>query len=146
MVAAAKIVIMVAAKKAQQNVFALYHSHNARSTWDSSGFYTFISRLSSCFAGVIWFPYDVIMAKEKYGLHDACTILIFSTDGGCTRWIRRLHLFPVGNFWHTHSRSPADKYAYIGSMIVLKCDTFKISGACTHLDCITSIVGDIVNP
>ena len=31
------------------------------------------------------FPYDVIMAKEKHGLDDGCTILIFSTDDGCTR-------------------------------------------------------------
>ena len=33
----------------------------------------------------------------------------------------------------------------IGCMIVVKCDTCKISGAYAHLDCITSTVGDIGN-
>ena len=31
----------------------------------------------------------------------------------------------------------------IGCMIVVKCDTCKISGAYAHLDCKTSTVGDI---
>ena len=34
---------------------------------------------------------------------------------------------------------------YIGSMMVAKCDTGKITGAYAHLDCITSTVGDIGN-
>ena len=37
MVAAATMVIMAAAKKAQQNVFDLYHSYNRTISWDSSG-------------------------------------------------------------------------------------------------------------
>ena len=59
------------------------------------------------------------------------------------RWLHSLMpmvaWFRAGNFWHTHSRSPAYTYA----MIVVKCDTCKISGAYAHLDCITSnITGD----
>ena len=138
-------VSMAAAKKAQQNVFALYHLYiTARSSWDSSGFWTFISRLPSCFAGVIWFPYDIIMAKEKCGLDDGCTILIFSTDDGCTRWWRWLHYFGRVIFY-THAADPLQTNMLIGRMIVVKCDTCKISGSYAHLDCITSTVGDICN-
>ena len=66
--------------------------------------------LSPCFAGVIWFPYDVIMAKEKCCLDDGCTIFIFSTDDGCTRWWRWLYYLGRVIF-DTHSRSREDKYA-----------------------------------
>ena len=116
----------------------------ARSSWDSSGFFTFISRLSSCFAGVIWFAYDVIMTKEKCGLDDGCTILIFSADDGCTRWWPWLHYFGRVIFG-THTAVPLHPNMLIGCMIVVKCDTCKISGAYAYLDCIKSTVGDIGN-
>ena len=104
----------------------------------------FISRLSPCFAGVIWFPYDVILAKEKCGLDDGCTNLIFSTDDGCTRWWRWLHYFGRVIF-DTHTADPLQANMLIGCMIVVKCDTCKISGAYAHLDCLTRTVGDIGN-
>ena len=87
MVAAATIVSMAGAKKAQQNVFALYHSYNR-----------------AILLGFIWildFHFQIvlilrrrylipIMAKEKCGLDDGCTILILALtmvarvdDGGC---------------------------------------------------------------
>ena len=116
----------------------------ARSSWDSSESETFISRLSPCFTGVIWFPYDVIMAKEKCGLDDGCTILIFSTDDGCTCWWRWLHCFGRVIF-DTHTADPLQTNMLIGCMIVVKCDTCKISGAYAHFDCITCTVGDIGN-
>ena len=101
---------------------------------------TFISTLYSCFAGVIWFPLDVIMAKEKYGLDDGWTPLIFSTDDGCTRWWRWLHRIRRVIF-DTHS--PLQINMHIGCMIVVKCDTCKIFGALAHLDCVTtSIAGN----
>ena len=113
----------------------------ARSSWDSSGFYTFMSRLSSCFAGVIWFPYDVIMAKEKCGLDDGCTTLICSTDDGCTRWWRWLHYFGRVIF-DTHTADLLQNNMPIGCMIVIKWYLCKIYGAYAHLNCITSNVAD----
>ena len=53
------------------------------------------------------------------------------------RW---LHYFGRVIFY-THTADPL----LIGCMIVVKCDTCKISGAYGHLDCITSTVGDIGN-
>ena len=145
MVAAATIVIMAAAKKAQQNVFALDHSYNRTILLGFIWILDFhISRLSSCFAGIIWFPYDVIMAKEKCGLDDGCTILIFSTDDGCTRWWRWLHYFGRVIF-DTHTAHPLHTNMLIGCMIVVKRDTCMISYAYAHLDCITNTVGDIGN-
>ena len=97
-----------------------------------------VLRLSSCFSGVIWFPYDVIMAKEKCGIDGGCTNLIFSTDDGCTRWWRWLHYFGRV-IVDTQSRSPADKYAY------MLYDCCQVWYAYTHLDCIRSTVCDIGN-
>ena len=77
-----------------------------------------MSRLSSCFAGVIWFLYDVIMAKEKCGLDDGCTILICSTDDGCTHWWRWLHYFGWVIF-DTHTADPLQTNMPIGCMIVV---------------------------
>ena len=116
----------------------------ARSSWDSSGFFTFISRLPSCFAGVTWFPCAVILAKEKCGIDDGCTILIFSTNDGCTRWLRWLHYFGRVIF-DTHTAGPLQTNMLIGCMNAAKCYTCKISGAYAHLDCIISTVVDIGN-
>ena len=144
MVATATIISMAAAKKTQQNVFALYTRITTRSSWDWSGFSTFISRLYSCFTGVNWFPYDVILAKEKCGLDDGCTILIFSNDNSCTCWWQWLHHFRRV-ILDTHTPDPLQTNMLIGCMIVVKWDTCKISGAYAHLDRITSTVDDIGN-
>ena len=136
MVAAATIVSIAAAKKAQQKDFALYHSYNRTILL---GFIWILD-----FNFVIWFPYDIIMAKEKCGLDDGCTILIFSTDGGCTRWWRWLHYFGRVIF-DTHTADTLQRNMLIGCMIVVKCDACKIPGAYAHLDCITSTVGGIGN-
>ena len=143
MVAAATIVSMAAAKKAQQNVFALYHSYNRMILlW----FIWILDFHFKIFLGVIWFPYDVIMTKEKCGLDDGCTILIFSTDDGCTRWWRWLHYLGRVIFdTHTHTADPLQTTMLIGCMIVVKCDTCKISGAYAHLDCIASTESDTGN-
>ena len=113
-----------------------------QSSWNVSGFQTCISILSSYFAGVMRFPYDVIMAKEKHSLHDGCTILIFSTDDGCTRWWRWLqHTQRV--IFDTHTADPLQTYMHIGCMIVVKCDSCKIFGAYAQVDCITTIVDNV---
>ena len=70
--------------------------------------------------------------------------LIFSTDDGCTRWWRWLHYFGRVIFY-THIADPLQTNMHIGCMIVVKCDTCKISGAYAHLDCITNTVCDIGN-
>ena len=111
MVAAVTIVSMAAAKKAQQIVFALYHSYNRTILLGFIWILDFHFKIVLVLRHVIWFPYDVIMAKEKCGLDDGCTILILSADDGCTRWWRWLHYFGRVIF-DTHSWSPADKYAY----------------------------------
>ena len=144
MVAAATIVSMAPAKKAQQNVFALYHSYNR-----------------TILLGFIWildFHLKIVLVLRR------CYSILMRCNNGKRklwpwRWLhhfdfqhwRCLHalmtmvaLFRAGNFWHTHSRSPADNML-IGCMNVVKCDTCKISGAYAHLDCIISIVGDIGN-
>ena len=135
MVAAATIVITAAAKKAQQNVFALYQSYNCM-----------------ILLGFIWvldFHFKIFLAlrkrylirvrcnngKRKCGLDDGCTISIFSTDDGCTRWWRELHYFQWVVF-DTQTADPLQKNMHIGCMIVVKCDTGKISGIYAHLDCI----------
>ena len=145
LVAAATIISMAAVKKAQQNVFALYHSYNRR-----------------ILLGFIWildFHFKIVLVLRRRYL-----IPIRCNNGKRKMWPWRwlhyfdfqrwwwLHalmtmvaLFLVGNFWHTHSPSPADKYAYIGCMIVVKCDTCKIFGAYANHDCITSTVCDIGN-
>ena len=65
------------------------------------------------------------------------------------RWLHALMtmvaLFRAGNFWHTHSRSPADKYANRLYDCCQAWYVYRISGAYAHLDCITSTVGDIGN-
>ena len=93
MVAAATIVIMAAAKKAQQNVFALYHSYNR-----------------TILLGFIWildFHFKIVLVRRRrYLIPIRCNNvkrkicpwrwlhhLIFSTDDGCTRWWRWLHHF-----------------------------------------------------
>ena len=144
MVAAITIVSMAAAKKTQQNVFALYHSY------DRTILLGFIWILDFHFKIVLVFRWRYLIAircnngKEKYGLDDGCTILIFSTDDGCTRWWRWLHYFGWVIF-DARTADPLQTNMLIGCMIVVKCDTCKISGSYAYLDCITSTVGDIGN-
>ena len=145
MVAAATIVSMAAAKKAQQNVFALYHAYNRT--------------ILLWFIWILDFHFKIVLVlRRRYLIHIRCNNgkrkmwpwrWLHHFDFQHWRWLHALMtmvaLFRAGNFWHTHIRSPAPKYANIGCMIVVKCDTCKISGAYAHLDCITSTVGDIGN-
>ena len=145
MVAAATIVIMAAAKKAQQNVFALYHSYN-RTT----------------LLGYIWildFHFKIVLVRRRRylipiqcnnGKRKICPWRwLHHFDFQHWRWLHSLMTMvassPAGNFWHTHAADPLQTNMHIGCMIVVKCDTCKISGAYAHLDCITSTVGDIGN-
>ena len=145
MVAAATIVIMAAAKKAQQNVFALYHSYNR-----------------TILLGFIWildFHFKIVLVRHRRYLIPircnngnrkiwACRWL-HHFDFQPWRWLHALMTmvasFAAGNFWHTHTADPLQTNMHIGCMIVVKCDTCKIVGAYAHLDCITSTVGDIGN-
>ena len=139
MVAAATIVSMAAAKKAQQNVFALYHSYNR-----------------TILLGFIWILdlhfKIVLVLRRRYLIPIRCNNdkrkmwpwrwlhhFDFSTDDGCTRWWRWLYNFGRVIF-DTHTHSPLQTNMFIGCMIVAKCDTCKISGAYAHLDSITSAV------
>ena len=106
-VAAATIVSMAAAKKAQQNVFALYHSYNR-----------------TILLGFIWildFHFKIVLVlRRRYLIPIRCNNGIRKMwpwrwlhhfDFQHWRWLHALMtmvaLFRVGNFWHTHSRSPA---------------------------------------
>ena len=111
MVAAATIVNMAAAKKAQQNAFALYHSYNR-----------------TILLGFIWildfhFEIDLVL-RRRYLIPIRCDNgkrkiwswrWLHHFDFQHWRWLHALMtmvaLFRAGNFRHTHSRSPADKYA-----------------------------------
>ena len=109
MVAAATIVSMAAAKKAQQNVFALYHLYNRMILLGFTWILGFHIKIVLVLRRLVWFPYD---GKRKMWpwrwLHHF--------DFRHWRWLHALMtmvaLFRAGNFWQTHSRSPADKYAY----------------------------------
>ena len=144
MVAAATIVSMVAAKKAQQNVFALYYSFNR-----------------TILLGLIWildFHFKIVLVlRRRYLIPIRCNNgkrkmwpwrwllhFDFSTDDGCTLWWRWLHYFGRVIF-DTHTADPLQTNMLIGCMIVVDCDTCKISGAYAHLDSATSTVGDIGN-
>ena len=111
MVAAATIVSMAAAKKAQQNVFALYHSYNR-----------------TILLGFIWildFHFKIVLVlRRHYLVPTRCNNgkrkmwpwrwlhhFDFSTDDGCTRWWRWLHYFGRVIF-DTHNLSTANKYVY----------------------------------
>ena len=144
MVAAATIVSMAAAKKAQQSAFALYHSYNR----------TILLR----FIRILDFYFKIVLVLCRHYL-----IPIGCNNGKRKMWPWRwlhhfefqhwrwLHvlmtmvaLFRVGNF-DTLTADPLQTNMHIGCMIVVKCDACKISGAYAHLGCITSIVGDIGN-
>ena len=144
MVAAATIVIMAAAKKALQNVFALYHSYN-----------------HTILLGFIWildFHFKIVLVRHRrYLIPIRCNNgkrkiwpwrwlhhFDFSPDDGCTPWWRWLHHFRRVIF-DTHTADPLQTNMHIGCMIVVKCDTCKIAGAHAHLDYTTSTVGDIGN-
>ena len=141
----ATIVSMAAAKKAQQNVFALYHSYNR-----------------TILLGFIWivdFHFKIVLVlRRRYLIPIRCNNgkrklwpwrWLHHFDFQHWRWLHALMtmvaLFRAGNFWHTHTADPLQTNMHIGCMIVVKCDTCKNSGANAHLDCITSTVGDICN-
>ena len=109
MVTAATIVSMATAKKAQQNVFALYHSYNR-----------------TILLGFIWildFHFKIVLVlRRRYLIPIRCNNgkgkmwpwrWLHHFDFQHWRWLHALMtmvvLFRAGNFWHTHSRSPADK-------------------------------------
>ena len=144
MVAAATIVSMAAAKKAEQNVFPLYHSYNRTILLEFIWILDFHFKIVLVLRRRYLIPIRCNNGKKKCGLDDGCTILIFSTDDDCTRWWRWLHYFGRVIF-DKHTADPLQTNMHIGCMIVVKCDTCKISGAHAHLDCIRSTVGDIGN-
>ena len=143
MVAAATIISMAVAKKAQQNVFAFYHSYNRTillgfiRQWILDFHFKIVVVLRRRYL----IPIQCNNGKKKRGLGDGCTILIFSSDDGCTCWWRWLHYFGRVIF-DTHTADPLQTNMLIGCMIVVKCDTCKNSGSYPHLDCITSTVCD----
>ena len=144
MIAAATIVIMAAAKKVQQNVFALYHSYNR-----------------AILLGFIWildFHFKIVpVLRRRY------FILIRCNDSKRKLWYWRwLHHFDIQHWrwlhalmtmvalfrrviFDTHTADPMQTNMHIGCMIVVRCDTCTISGAYAHLDCITSTMWDIGN-
>ena len=137
---AAAIIIMVAAKKVQQNVFALYHSYNRTILLGFILILDFHFKIVLVLCRGYFIPIRCNNGKIKCGLDDGRTILIFSTDDGCTRWWRWLHYFGRLIF-DAHITDPLQTNMHKGCMLVVKCDTC----AFTHLDCITSTVGDIGN-
>ena len=83
------------------------------------------------------------MAKEKYDLDNGSTVLIFSTDDGCTRWWRWLHQFRRVIF-DKHTVVSLQTIMHIDCMILVKCDTCKVFSAYAQLARIrTSIVGNV---
>ena len=144
MVAAATIVSMAEAPKARENVFGLYHSYNRTILMGFIWILNFHFKIVLVLRRRYLIPIRCKMAKEKCGLDDGCTNLIFSTDDDGTFWWRWLHYFGRVIF-DTHTADPLQTNMLIGCAIVVKCDTCKISGAYAHLDCITSTVGDIDN-
>ena len=112
MVAAATIVSMAAAKKAQQNVFALYHSYNRTILLE--------------FVWILDFHFMIVLVlRRHYLIPIRCNNgkrkmwpwrWLHHFDFQHWRWLHALMtmvaLFRAGNFWHTHSRSHANKYAY----------------------------------
>ena len=144
MVAAATIVSMAAAKKAQQNVFALYQSYNR-----------------TILLGFIWildFHFKIVLVlRRRHLIPIRCNNgkremwpwrWLHHFDFQHWRWLHALMtmvaLFRAGDF-DTHTADPMQTTMHIGCMIVVKCDKCKISGAYAHLDRITSTVGDIGN-
>ena len=137
MVATATIVSMAAAKKAQQNVFALYQSYNR-----------------TILLGFIWildFHFKIVLVlRRRYVIPIRCNNGIRKMWPW--RWLhhfdfqhwRWLHYFGRVIF-DTHTADPLQTNMLIGCMIVVKCDTCKIFGAYAHLDRIASTVGDIGN-
>ena len=127
MVAAATILSMTAVKKAQQIVFALYHSYNR-----------------TILLGFIWivdFHFKIVLVLRRGYL-----IPIRCNNGKRKMWPWRwlhhfgfqhwrwLHalmpmviLFRAGNFWHTHTADSLQTNMHIGCMIVAKCDACKNS-------------------
>ena len=146
LVVVATIVSMAAAKKAQQNAFALYHSYNRM-----------------ILQGFIWildFHFKIVLGlRRRYLIPIWCNnskrklwpwVWLHYFDFQHWQWLYALMtmvaLFRAGNFfWHTHTADPLQANMLHGCMIVVKCDTCKISGAYAHLDCITSTVGNICN-
>ena len=111
MVAAATIVSMATAKKAQQNVFALYHSYNRTLLLGFIWILDFHFKIVLMLRRRCLIPIRCDNGKRKMMPWRWLHHFDFSTDDGCTRWWRWLHYFGRVIFG-THSWSPADKYAY----------------------------------
>ena len=107
MVAAATIVSMAAAKKAQQNVFALYHSYNR-----------------TILLGFIWildFHFKIVLVLRRHYLvptrcnngkkKNVALTMVAPFWFQHWRWLHAL-ISRAGNFWHTHNLSTANKYVY----------------------------------
>ena len=111
MVAAATIVNMAAAKSAQQNVFVLYHSYNRTILLEFIRILDFHFEIVLVLRRRYWFPYDVMLAKKMWPWR-----WLHHFNFQHWRWLHALMtmvaLYRAGNFWHTHSRSPADKYVH----------------------------------
>ena len=103
MVAAATIVSMAAAKKAQQNVFALYHSYNRT--------------IPLGFICIFDFHFKIVLVlRRRYLIPIRCNNgkrkmwpwrWLHYFDFQHWRWLHALMtmvaLFRAGNFWHTHT-------------------------------------------
>ena len=112
MAAAATIVSMAAAKKAQQNVFALYHSYNRTILLE--------------FIWILDFHFKIVLVlRRRYLIPIRCNNgkrkmwpwrWLHHFDFQHWRWLHALMtmvaLFRAGNFWQAHSRSPADEYVF----------------------------------
>ena len=144
MVAAATIVSMAAAKKALQNVFALYHSYNRTILLGFIWILDFHFKIALVPRRRYLIPIRCSNCKRKMWLWRWLHHFYFQH----WRWLQALMtmvaLFRAGNF-DTHTADPLQTNILIGCMIVVKCDTRKISGAYAHRDSITSTVGDIGN-
>ena len=111
MVAAVTVVSVAAAKKAQQNVFALYHSYNRK--------------IPLGFIWILDFHFEIVLVlRRRYLIPIRCNNgkrkmlplrWLHHFDFQHWWWSHALMtmvaLFRAGKFRHTHSRSPADKYA-----------------------------------
>ena len=124
MVAAATIVSMAAAKKAQQNVFALYHSYNRT--------------ILLGFTWILDFNFKIVLVlRRRYLIPIWCNNgkrkmwpwrWLHHFDFQHWRWLHALMTmvasFRAGNFWHTHTADPLQTNMLIGCLTVVKCDRY----------------------
>ena len=77
-------------------------------------------------------PISTKPLQERGLLADGTTGVTEHIEAWTKRWWRWLHYFGRVIF-DTHTTYPLQTNMFIGCMIVVKCDTFKISGAYTIL-------------